>query len=310
MLQIVNTIEAKRGCGWRKPGANGVGVYLMGGELSAPCGRLPVPLLRCPTCDCGIKPSRSWTWIEPAGLFRVAREQPCGGPAPIAPTVDPSPLGRVDRFRQRMSDWDALRKVCALCPIGDAMPLGRHGLLWIGEAFYKSPHDFVREAAALGLSRKLPALPRGFELGKTWVYLAHRAAVQKVVDGAAVVQPGVFSAFKPHRIDLVVDTDDPAQLPERARKLAEELIEAHGESAVRLVKVTRDVDAQLGIEDAKAAEPAPGSFSDYTEERVVDDAPVCADDVEEDDLEPVEADADLLLGVQPGQLADVEEWEP
>lgn len=289
MLQIVNTIEAKRGCGWRKPGANGVGVYLMGGELSAPCGRLPVPLLRCPTCDCGIKPSRSWTWIEPAGLFRVAREQPC---------VDVMANGQLGS------------SACRVCPVGDAMPLGRHGLLWIGEAFYKSPHDFIREAAALGLSRKLPALPRGFELGKTWVYLAHRAAVQKVVDGAAVVQPGVFSAFKPHRIDLVVDTDDPAQLPERARKLAEELIEAHGEHAVRLVKVTRDVDAQLGIDDAKVAEAAPDSFSDYTEERAVDDAPVCADDVEEDDLEPVEADADLLLGVQPGQLADVEEWEP
>lgn len=266
MLQIHKTIEAKRGCGYRKPGKNGVGVYLMGGELSAPCGRLPIPLLRCPTCDCGIKPSRSWTWIEPAGLFRVVREKPC-----LTDTGKPEPS-------------------CALCPIGNAMPLGRHGLLWIGEAFYKSPHDFVKEAAALGLSRKLPALPRGFELGKTWVYLAHRAAVQKVVDGAAVVQPGVFSAFRPHRIDLVVDTDDPAQLPERARKIAEELIETHGDSAVRLVKVTRDVDAQLGIDEARPqAEPDTNYQCTLTEEDG-SDAP--------DDEPPLDDES------------DIEEWEP
>lgn len=280
MLQIHNTIEAKRGCGYRKPGKNGVGVYLMGGELSAPCGRLPIPLLRCPTCDCGLKPSRSWTWIEPAGLFRVAREQPC-----VASPVELS-------TRQRMADWAERTKTCRSCPIGDAMPLGRHGLLWIGEAFYKSPHDFVKEAAALGLSRKLPALPRGFELGKTWVYLAHRAAVQKVVDGAAVVQPGVFSAFLPHRIDLVVDTDDPAQLPERARKLAEDLIDAHGERAVRLVKVTRDVDAQLGIDDARPqVEPDQCSITEEDDE-AADDRELVV--VEEDDLDQ----------------SDIEEWEP
>jgi hypothetical protein len=232
-LTIHNTVESKRGCGYRRSAKGGVGIYLMGGKLSAPCGRLPVPLVRCPTCDSGIKPSRSWTWIEPAGLFAKARAKPCEGSKVTLAALGPNV------------------KQCALCPLGDALPLGKHGLIWIGEKFYASAHDFVKEAAALGVSRKVPALPRGFELGKTWVYLAHRAAVQQVIEGEPLVQAGVFTAFLPTRVDLVVDTDDPAQLPERAVKLAEEL----GEGC-RLVKVTRDCDTQLTLDDAAVSAQA------------------------------------------------------
>ena len=64
--------EGRRGCGYRQKG----GIYLVGGGLSVPCGRLPVPVGRCPTCDHGIKPSRGWTWVDVPALLRDAAPCP------------------------------------------------------------------------------------------------------------------------------------------------------------------------------------------------------------------------------------------
>lgn len=62
------TNEPRRGCGYRKEG----GLYLVGGGLSAPCGRLPIPLTVCPVCNGGIHPARGWTWVSPRALFGAA----------------------------------------------------------------------------------------------------------------------------------------------------------------------------------------------------------------------------------------------
>ena len=213
-MEVVNSVEQERGCGYRKPSASGVGIYLMGGGLAEPCGRLPLPLDVCPCCSSGIKPARSWTWIVPSQLFAKApacRFPPTkkrNGKAP--PVVD---------FPQ-----------CQVCPVG-SMPAGRHGLLWIGEGFYKTPADFVREATRLGISRKISAIPKDFVLGETWVYLAHRFAYPNA-DPEGKSGPGVFTAFKPSRVDLVIDDEN--NIPERAVKLAEEL----GDGA-RIVRVER-----------------------------------------------------------------------
>ena len=59
------TNEPRRGCGFRKEG----GLYLMGGTSLQSCGKLPIPLEICPVCGQGIKPSRSWTWINGAELI-------------------------------------------------------------------------------------------------------------------------------------------------------------------------------------------------------------------------------------------------
>src|SRR5207302_1043216 len=64
---------------------------------------------------------------------------------------------------------------CPLCMQPDA--LGLCGLLWIGERFYKTTYDFDREAAALGVSRRITAIPRGFQVGKTWILFAHPKAL-------------------------------------------------------------------------------------------------------------------------------------
>ena len=163
-------IEARRGCGYRKVG----GMYLMGAPGGFSCDRLPIMLTVCPCCSAGIKPTRGWTWIFPHNLFQ-GDHVPCF-----------------------CEEW---------CPVCRPMKMGRKaGLLWVGEQFY-SPKEFAREAGALGVSRRLSALPRGLVLGRTWVLMAHRkAALHPTPNGLFKTKPGpgIFYAFKPTRIDKII----------------------------------------------------------------------------------------------------------
>ena len=217
-MTVVISKEQARGCGFRKPSAGGVGIYLVGPGLGEPCGKLPLPLDVCPCCHAGIKPSRSWTWIVPSQLF--ANTPACKLVATVKkklPFAEPAQ--------------------CLVCPVGTAPP-GRHGLLWIGESFYDTPSEFMREAARMGVSRKVSAVPKDFKIGETWVYLAHRFAVQDLDNGK--MTPGVFTIFKPTGIDLVIE--DEHDVPERATKLAEQI----GEGA-RIVRVERDEMVQTQL---------------------------------------------------------------
>lgn len=219
MPAIVTSIEQGRGCGYRKPSkSTGIGIYLMGGAHGDACGRLPFPLSVCPCCSSGIKPARGWTWIVPRQLFAFPPERAC------------APQRSNGRF---------IKTPCSTCPLGLGTPEGRHGLLWVGEAFYPSPHDFMTEARRMGISRKVSAVPKGFVLGETWVYLAHRHALVDIE--GRTTQAGVFSIFKPHGIDIVIDPKA-KEPPERALKLAEQF----GERA-RIVKVVRDTDTQTTL---------------------------------------------------------------
>jgi len=224
MTSVTISTEAARGCGYRKPDKTGVGIYLVAPGTGHPCMRLPLPLHSCPTCSGGIKPSRSWTWIEPTKL--CADAPPC----PL------EPAGAKGR-RQ-------LHVECRVCFAGHAMPAGRHGLLWIGEGFYKQPGDFLAEAQRMGVSRKISAVPKGFKLGETVVYLAHRFAVppptvsddetmrRRLAGEIPAGTPGVFGIFKPAGVDLVIDDEE--NVPERATKLAEQI-----GAGARIVKVVR-----------------------------------------------------------------------
>jgi hypothetical protein len=51
--------------------------------------------------------------------------------------------------------------------------MGMAGLIWIGESFYKTPEHFIAEGNVYGYSRRIKTIPHGFEIGKTWVLLAH-----------------------------------------------------------------------------------------------------------------------------------------
>lgn len=137
-----------RGCGWRKEG----GLYLITDGGGRVCYKLPVPLDICPTCGAGIKFSRGFTWIDSDKLLG---DRGCAPPA-----------------------LDGGVSYCDECAL--ALPrLGRAGLIWIGEQFYKTPLDFTREAARLGISRRIASVPRDFEVGKTWILLAHLKAISK-----------------------------------------------------------------------------------------------------------------------------------
>jgi hypothetical protein len=172
-VEIPTRVEARRGCGWRKPG----GLYLLAGKPSEPCTLLPVALQVCPTCGEGIKPARSWTWVDADELLGLPLGHPDSTPAEHAP----------------------------FCPLSRL--LGRAGLLWIGEAFYATPRAFMEEAARMGISRRITAVPRDFQRGRTWVLCAHRSAIAPT-EPAGHPTAAVFTLFRPTAVEYVVRGDE------------------------------------------------------------------------------------------------------
>jgi len=175
-------VEARRGCGYRKVG----GLYMVSGGAGVPCDRLPIPLDVCPVCSHGFKQARGWTWVDLFGLVGGDHEG-CG-----------------DKFQP-----------CPLCQ--NVKEVGKAGLLWIGEKFYKTPADFMREGRELGFSRRIRALPRGFRIGETYVLLAHSQTIQKlepkVFEGDQalldeqfdlVYKPGIFTLWRPTAVEKIL----------------------------------------------------------------------------------------------------------
>lgn len=200
-------VEARRACGYRKVG----GLYLVSGQLAEPCHRLPFPLTVCPVCGSGFKPARGWTWVNPLPLF---------APRACWPAFTVQHCER-----------------CLICTPSRWPRTGdepRAGLLWVGEHFYDTPATFTREAEQLGISRRISHVPHDFQLGVTWVLLAHRRAVVTVrgldvTFGASAADfkagpgeptewvPGIFSVFLPERIEKLVTQ---SQLTEGAQRAA------------------------------------------------------------------------------------------
>jgi len=164
--------DLARGCGWRKPG----GLYLVATGFPTYCGRLPIPLDVCPCCGQGIKQSRGWTWVD---LDQLAKLSNC-----------------------KKGD-------CGTCPL--SRPLGRVGLLWIGECFYPTAEEYCRETMAQGISRRIARKPRGFILGETWVCLAHSKVIEKPEFGKDDPRrwtPAIFQIFKPTAVEYVVEGNE------------------------------------------------------------------------------------------------------
>jgi hypothetical protein len=92
---------------------------------------------------------------------------------------------------------------------GDESLPERAGLIWIGGGFYSTPKDFIDEARALGVSRRIATVPRGLVIGETRIYLAHKRAIP---DGSSF-KGGVFGYFVPTKLQYVVkDADTDAKL--------------------------------------------------------------------------------------------------
>jgi hypothetical protein len=186
-------VEQKRGCGYRKVG----GLYLVSGGIGAICDRLPFELNICPCCGQGIKQARSWTWVNIGKLFQGPHSQ----------------LGAAQEFLA----CDCNDGLCPLCKNPESMD--KAGLLWIGEKFYKTPADFIKEGVEMGFSRRIKAVPQGFKIGETWVLLAHpKTVVCSACDGTGWVastdehcknceagrRPGIFFVWRPQRIEKIV----------------------------------------------------------------------------------------------------------
>ena len=151
----------------------------MAGGLSATCDRMPLPLTVCHVCHAGIKPTRGWQWVVLPTMVQDAEPRTCDSP------------------------------LCHACPMNPQRPEERMGLLWCGEKFYPTPHDWIREAQTQGISRRLPAVPKDLVLGHTWVVMVHRKAVQGLTEtGDIVYHPGLIQAFRPTALEYVVRGDE------------------------------------------------------------------------------------------------------
>jgi len=215
--------EQKRGCGYRKPSTDGVGIYLMGPVFSEVCERLPFPLSICPVCGNGIKFSRGFTWIEPERLFAKELEPKCIFPMNLKPDQPVPPYTHAHH----------------LCPMCSPHLIGgeKAGMLWVGVKYY-TPESFMNEADEMGISKKIRSIPRGFEIGKHWIYLAHKHAIPQEAHQDSPTFPGVFTVFKPTHVDLVIEDEN--SIPEKAVRLAEKL----GDKA----KIVKVISKMLGEE--------------------------------------------------------------
>jgi len=194
--------EERRGCGYRKVNA----LYIVGDYTSAPCDRMPFPLTTCPVCGQGIKVSRGFTQVNPYRLWGI-------------------PQDCADRLRP-----------CFLCDPQDEPAY----IMLVGAGNYKTPQDFLEEAHRMGISKRIPFIPKDLELGKTIIYLAHPKACEvkepvalqqamAIVEEAQTNQPrlleteriekrlGIFGAFIPKKVEKLVWEKDAT--PEELEKL-------------------------------------------------------------------------------------------
>lgn len=211
---VVN--ESRRGCGFRKPG----GIYLVTDPGGFSCPALPIPMSVCPCCGEGIRAARGWTWIAPGPWIEKLDKTIC----------NQCTIG-----------------YAGACLIHQSSSVARVGLIWVGEHYYKNPNEFLTEMVELGVSRRVPAIPQGFKIGETIVWLGHRKAAHSrcdLCDGSGVVNemsaiqcpdckgaghttaPGVFSVFRPQRIEYILTGNETDAELER--------LESRGVSLVKL----------------------------------------------------------------------------
>ncbi len=183
-------VEAKRVYGYRQVH----GLYLVGGILSAPCDRLPLPLEVCPVCGSGIKVSRVFTKINAAKIWGPHDKH----------TVSYKALDKSIVVTTDDNCRDTIRP-CFVCDPKDEV--GFIMLIW--EKNYSTPADFIKEGVALGVSKRIPFIPKELELGKTVVFFAHHKAcvdngLKLGTDGqviAFIYKTGIFAAFIPQKVE-------------------------------------------------------------------------------------------------------------
>lgn len=237
-------VEAARGCGFRKAG----GLYLVTGGLGEPCERLPLPLDRCPTCGMGVEQTRSFQWIRPGIVFENPKIKPCASSS--------------DEPSRGTSYFHGHCPRCAICTPAlleaHFEPSDELGLTWVGQKFYGSPDEWTKEAVRMGVSKRIASIPKGLVVGKTLVMVAHPCAIatKKEVPAAegellgkeeVTYSPGIFHAFVPKRVELVVTPSMEAE------DWVKELVEKQGVTLVRVPEDDPDHAPKMPKKSARRA---------------------------------------------------------
>ncbi|GAI67585.1 unnamed protein product, partial [marine sediment metagenome] len=216
---------------------------LCGGYISVPCDRLPLPLTTCPVCGQGIKVSRGFTKINPLKLWGPHDSCPSGWHEHYEPSPRVEVNIGLDTTGHTCQD---IFRPCFLCDPKDEPAY----IMMVGAGHYKMPEDFLEEASRMGVSKRIPFIPKDLELGKTIVYLAHPkacevrepAVVQQamgILEEAESNQPklletdritkalGIFCAFIPKRVEMLIWESEAT--PEELEKL-----EKRGITAIKI----------------------------------------------------------------------------
>lgn len=167
------------------------GLYLVGNYIPVACDRLPLEVGSCPVCGSGVHWIRNIAEINPYRLWGV--HMPC------------------------------IDHLCKVCQPPDDVAF----IMGVGERHY-SPSSFLEEAVAMGVSKRIPAIPKKLKLGETVVYLAHKKAVEVreslavqqamgvlenignpqmrllEAEGKPTYKMGIFCAFIPQRVEKLI----------------------------------------------------------------------------------------------------------
>jgi len=240
MPEITTLHEKKRGCGYRQGG----GIYLVSGALGETCWKLPLEMTVCPCCSQGIKPARAFTWVD----HKIVSAVECPGDpgTQVMPGSTPNNI-KVREFGPDYSKGHGCKSCHGLCGFPE-----RLGLIWIGGKYYPTPEAFSAEAVRMGVSRRIPAVPKDFVVGETVILLGHRKCQFKVdldkvksPEGYDVKveaegyedRPGIFRTFIPEKIEYCVKGD------ETEEEL--EALEKRGFTLVKIVEVKENEELEL-----------------------------------------------------------------
>jgi len=176
------------------------GLYLVGGGMSVFCDRLPLKIPVCKTCGEHPRFSRNIAKISPLRLWG-----------------------------HHLTEC----KDSAFDPI--CFPPEQAYLMWVGSEY--TPQSFIAESSAMGISKRIPAIPADLKVGEDWVFLAFQKLIPtgkkafllpfddpEDLKGKKGFEPGVFFAFRPTRLEMIV-TQSQSQDAEKMKLLTDKGIE-------------------------------------------------------------------------------------
>ena len=239
-MSVSVMVRAERGCGFR----NTRGYYLCGGGMEVHRHRLPLPSPVCEACKRPlIVPIRGIQRIEPNKVWTLCPE------------------------------WQDLSYLCHQmnCPICN--PPEKAYVVWVGESFYETPNSFVDESRRMGISRKIPFVPDGLEVGD-WVFLGYRKLIPTGnynKDHEEILDPGIFHAFRVSTIEKLL-TDAQQQDQYYVKTLLDRgitpVVEVDSEDEVEATK------ARLYTDLSKFMKDEPVEQQEAAEEEVVEHVPL------------------------------------